>query len=180
MSPICYLAIFSLALASLSPAAALAVPGNSGVAVPPPTVPTSRQFLQAHNEARAAVGVPPLTWNATLLLDALRYSKELRIGCKARPLTAWGTDGIYGRNLFKGFGSRSAADAAAAWVGERRWYDRGANTCAPGQICGAYTQVVWRGTRHLGCARYTCRNGVDTVAVCEYYPPGNVAGERPY
>jgi hypothetical protein len=38
--------------------------------------------------------------------------------------------------------------------------------------------MVWRDTREVGCAVAT-----DTereVWVCEYYPPGNVAGFRPY
>ncbi|EEE60683.1 hypothetical protein OsJ_14158 [Oryza sativa Japonica Group] len=76
----------------------------------------------------------------------------------------------------------TGAEVAAFWADGRRWYDRDAGRCAapPGRTCGAYTQVVWRATTQLGCARRTCRNGVDTVAVCDYYPPGNIVGQRPY
>ncbi|XP_040379706.1 pathogenesis-related protein PRB1-3-like [Oryza brachyantha] len=179
----CLVAVLSLArLASeLSPAAASI---SVSALPPPPAVPvsTSQQFLQVHNEARAAAGLPPLSWNGTLLLDAMRYAGELRRDCRARPLTAWGTDGIYGRSLYKANGRHTGAEAAAFWAESRRWYDRGADRCTapPGRCCGVYTQMVWRATTQLGCARRTCRNGVDTVAVCEYYPPGNYVGQRPY
>ncbi|XP_062183845.1 pathogenesis-related protein PRMS-like [Phragmites australis] len=180
MSPFSYLAIFSLALTSATAAAA---PGDSAPAAgPPKVVSTRQQFLQAHNEARAAAGVPPLAWNATLQLDAMRYAKELRTRCNAHPLVAWGTDGVYGLNLFKGTGRQPTAEAVESWVGEGHWYDRGTGACAApdGRNCGGYTQVVWRATTQLGCSRRVCRNSVDTVAVCEYYPPGNVKSKRPY
>uniref|UniRef100_A0A0E0KNP7 SCP domain-containing protein n=1 Tax=Oryza punctata TaxID=4537 RepID=A0A0E0KNP7_ORYPU len=181
MSPLyCSLvAVLCLLLASASPAAAASI---SVSAVQSPVVPTPEQFLRVHNEARAAVGVPPLSWNGTLQLDAMRYVGELRRDCNLRPLTAWGTAAVYGRNLFKAYGRHTGAEAAAFWADGRRWYDRDAGRCAapPGQTCDAYTQVVWRATTQLGCSRRTCRNGVDTVAVCEYYPPGNYVGQRPY
>ncbi|TVU13473.1 hypothetical protein EJB05_40531, partial [Eragrostis curvula] len=177
MSPFCYLAIFTLALAS-------AAAGDGSYVAGPPKFVTPRQlFLEAHNAARAAAGVPPLSWNATLALDAQRYLNELHSRCNTRPLVAWGTDGVYGRNLFKGHGMGSGADeAVASWVGEGRWYDnRGGECTAPeGETCVHYTQVVWRATTQVGCRRRLCSRGEDTVAVCEYYPPGNVKGQRPY
>ncbi|CAN1173037.1 Pathogenesis-related protein 1B [Linum perenne] len=48
-----------------------------------------------------------------------------------------------------------------------------------GRDCLHYTQLVWRSTKQVGCARVKCRNG-DTYVVCEYYPHGNVVGQRPY
>jgi hypothetical protein len=37
---------------------------------------------------------------------------------------------------------------------------------------GHFTQLVWRATTELGCARAQC-GGIDVV-VCQYDPPGNV------
>ncbi|KAE8785075.1 Pathogenesis-related protein 1C [Hordeum vulgare] len=178
MFPFACVATLTFALASLPPAAALIVPGhhNPGAAV----VPSWTQFLRAHNDARSAVGLPPVTWNWTLELDAMQYANKLRVPCKLSPMR-WTTDGVYGRNLYWASGHHSAAHAVAAWVGERRWYDHRANACAPGKTtCGEYTQVVWNTTRELGCGRRTCQNGLDTVAVCDYFPPGNYVGVLPY
>uniref|UniRef100_A0A0D9W381 SCP domain-containing protein n=1 Tax=Leersia perrieri TaxID=77586 RepID=A0A0D9W381_9ORYZ len=192
MSPFstcCLLITILLSLAATSPAAASI--SVSAVASPPPReLSTPQQFLLAHNEARAAVGVPPLSWNLTLMTDALRYSTELRERCSSLPLDPpWPTDGVYGRNLYKGRGFRNGTEAAAYWLEGRRWYESGkcAASAPRGRCCGAYTQMVWRDTTQVGCVRRPCRclirpcsNVIDTVAVCEYYPPGNQPGQRPY
>ncbi|BAF14300.1 pathogenesis-related protein PRMS [Oryza sativa Japonica Group] len=190
MSPFyCCLAAV-LSLASASPAAA-SISVSAAAEPPANSLLPAEQFLRAHNEARAAVGVPPLAWNATIALDAQRYAGELRASCEARPVWAWGTDGLYGRNLYRGSGPRvrAGADASAHWAEGARWYDRDGDSCAapPGRCCGEYTQMVWRATTQIGCARWLCRClgdtcplVLDTVAVCEYYPPGNIAGQRPY
>lgn len=41
-----------------------------------------------------------------------------------------------------------------------------------------FTQVMWQGTTHIGCARTTkCR---DNFLVCLYKPPGNILGVAPF
>jgi pathogenesis-related protein 1 len=72
----------------------------------------------------------------------------------------------------------SAAEVVNLWVGEGRSYNRAANRCAPGAVCGHYTQVVWRSTRRLGCAVAHCADS--EIWVCNYDPPGNYVGHRPY
>ncbi|EEE60682.1 hypothetical protein OsJ_14157 [Oryza sativa Japonica Group] len=106
MSPFyCCLAAV-LSLASASPAAA-SISVSAAAEPPANSLLPAEQFLRAHNEARAAVGVPPLAWNATMALDAQRYAGELRASCEARPFWAWGTEGLYGRNLYRGSGPRA-------------------------------------------------------------------------
>ncbi|CAH8369080.1 unnamed protein product [Eruca vesicaria subsp. sativa] len=73
----------------------------------------------------------------------------------------------------------TGVDAVAMWVNEQFDYDYSSNTCASGKVCGHYTQVVWRTTEKLGCARVTCNNG-QILVICSYDPPGNNTGERPY
>jgi hypothetical protein len=45
-------------------------------------------------------------------------------------------------------------------------------------VCGHYTQIVWRNTKSVGCA--VARGKGVEVWVCNYDPPGNYAGQRPY
>jgi hypothetical protein len=54
-------------------------------------------------------------------------------------------------------------------------------------VVGHYTQVVWKGTTHLGAARLTLqladdRGNVRTYVaiVCNYDPAGNINGEKPF
>ncbi|CAA6657659.1 unnamed protein product [Spirodela intermedia] len=39
--------------------------------------------------------------------------------------------------------------------------------------------MVWRNSVRVGCARVRCGNGSFFVT-CNYDPPGNVGGKRPY
>ena len=55
------------------------------------------------------------------------------------------------------------------------------NTCAWGKECGHHTQVVWAETRRVGCVVHDCAsNRGATYAICNYNPPGNYEGQRPY
>ncbi|XP_072952244.1 pathogenesis-related protein PRB1-3-like [Typha angustifolia] len=134
-----------------------------------------QDFVKAHNTARAAVGVGQVTWNTTVAAYAQNYAKQ-RIG----DCNLVHSGGPYGENLFEGFGAAfTAADAVNAWVAEKQYYDYNSNTCAAGKVCGHYTQVVWRASTNIGCARVVCNNG-GIFIICDYYPRGNIVGQRPY
>jgi len=130
----------------------------------------------AQNQARRAVGVPDLHWSARLTATAQSWADTLhRRGCamqhSATPSLGENLAWTYGRHM-------RPADVVAMWLGEARNYDRIAGRCVPGAVCGHYMQVVWRGSRDLGCGMAMC--GPAEVWVCNYSPPGNYAGERPY
>jgi len=133
------------------------------------------QMLDAHNQWRQQVGVPPLTWSPQLAAYAQTWADRLlREGkFEHRP------DSPYGENLAWSSGRQlSPADVAAMWGSERQYYHYGSNQCQPGQMCGHYTQMVWRETRQLGCG--VARSGRQEIWVCNYDPPGNYSGRQPY
>ncbi|CAI0458575.1 unnamed protein product [Linum tenue] len=147
---------------------------------PPPVLPTSaRDFLAAHNAARAAVGVPPLTWSPKLSAAAVRTAR-LQARCQFANLTG----SQYGANQMWSSGGGAAAPAPRAvvgkWVAEGKYYDHRSNTCASGHMCGVYTQVVWRKSGQLGCGSATCVKDKASLTICFYDPPGNYVGESPY
>ena len=66
-----------------------------------------------------------------------------------------------------------------AWVSEKANYNHANNRCAPGNVCSHYTQVVWKNSTEVGCAKAFCSNN-SQVWVCNYSPAGNIVGQRPY
>ncbi|GFP96208.1 pathogenesis-related protein pr-1 [Phtheirospermum japonicum] len=135
-----------------------------------------QQFMGVQNAARAALRLQPLAWDPRIARYAAWYANQRRFDCALEH-----SNGPYGENIFWGSGDGwTAAQAAAAWVSERRGYSYRSNACASGQECGHYTQIVWRGTTKIGCARVICYGGKGVFMTCNYNPPGNYIGEKPY
>jgi len=133
----------------------------------------SREMLTAHNAVRARVNVPPLAWSDRLAVVAQQWASRLLRERQFyhRPHSQ------FGENLFEISGARSTpAGVVAGWASEARDFNYRANTCRG--ACGHYTQLVWASTREVGCgvARLKDRE----VWVCNYDPPGNWVGQRPY
>jgi len=59
-------------------------------------------------------------------------------------------------------------------------YTYSTNSCASGKVCGHYTQVVWKNSTKIGCAGVVCSNGGGIIYGCNYDPPGNYSGQKPY
>ncbi|CAA7393764.1 unnamed protein product [Spirodela intermedia] len=134
-----------------------------------------QDYLDLHNEARAQVGVGPMVWDDTVAAYAQSYAYQRRSDCNLVH-----SRGPYGENLFWGFGADfTGRDASELWISERQYYDYNTNSCLAGQQCGHYTQVVWRNSVRLGCARVQCDNGAIFIT-CNYDGPGNYIGQRPY
>ncbi|PHU11047.1 Pathogenesis-related protein PR-1, partial [Capsicum chinense] len=128
-----------------------------------------QQFLAPQNAARSALRLKPLVWDKKLENYAKWYANQRRYDCQLIH-----SNGPYGENIFWGSGNGwSPAQAAAAWVGERRSYNYWYNSCNGEQECGHYTQIVWRETRRIGCAKVICYNGLGVFMTCNYDPPGS-------
>ncbi|MED6113809.1 sts14 protein [Stylosanthes scabra] len=146
---------------------------------PPPLPPAATEFLAAHNEARAAVGVQPLIWSQQLANTTgrlVRLQRD-RMACQFANLTP----GKYGANqLLARGGAVTPRMAVDEWVKQKQYYNHANNSCAPNHRCGVYTQVVWRKSVMLGCAQATCVKEDASLTICFYDPPGNYFGESPY
>jgi len=136
----------------------------------------------AHNAARAAVmpkatpPLPPMAWSSTVAASAQAWANNCVFADTGPP---------YGSNAFAGTGEYTPAEVVAAWVSEDADYDYATNTCSA--VCGHYTQVVWRDSVGLGCGMATCTKnspftggGTWQLWICNYNPPGNYVGEKPY
>ncbi|KAK1584999.1 hypothetical protein QYE76_016938 [Lolium multiflorum] len=136
-----------------------------------------QDFVDPHNAARDDVGVGPVSWDDTVAAYAQSYAEQRRGDCQLVH-----SGGQYGENIFWGSAGAdwSAADAVNSWVSEKQFYDHGSNTCAEDEVCGHYTQVVWRDSTAVGCARVVCDNNGGVFIVCSYNPPGNFEGQSPY
>ncbi len=176
--------VTALAWLVVAPACA---PGDAPGGVPflpgaPGLDPLAQEFVDAHNAVRAGVAPPPAT-----PLPPVGWSDEL-----AGVAQAWAdgcvfehSTGDLGENLaLFSSSSTTATDVVDAWASEVADYDYDANRCAAGAQCGHYTQVVWRDSTTIGCAVTRCDDvagfGPGSLWVCNYDPPGNFIGQRPY
>ncbi|KDP37598.1 hypothetical protein JCGZ_06941 [Jatropha curcas] len=133
-----------------------------------------QDYVNAHNTARAAVGGGPVTWDNTVAAYARNYASQHIGNCRLVH-----SGGRYGENLAGSSGDLSGTAAVQLWVDEKVFYDYNSNTCAAGQVCGHYTQAVWRNSVRIGCAKGKGHNG-GTFITCNYDPPSNYVGRRPY
>jgi uncharacterized protein YkwD len=135
-----------------------------------------------HNRVRAAIPVPLLAWDSSLAASAAAYAAQCMFEHSS-------TKGV-GENLaaYAPPGGQKADAPVDDWAGEGADYDYASNSCAPGKDCGHYTQLVWKSSQRVGCAVQTCSQNSPfgakfpnwDVWVCQYAPPGNVVGQRPY
>ncbi|PWA54514.1 pathogenesis-related protein 1 [Artemisia annua] len=133
-----------------------------------------QDYINAHNAARQEVGVGPMVWDENVASFAQNYANQRQADCQL----VHSQDRQYGENIAWGT-ELTGASAVELWVREKADYDYNSNTCAPGKQCGHYTQVVWRKSVRLGCARVQCNSGAWFVT-CNYDPAGNFNGEKPY
>lgn len=144
-------------------------------------LPTPQQdWLDAHNAARADVGLGPLTWDQDLERDARTWASHLA----ARGAFNHASDlrgRQQGENLWMGTRNRfTPREMVEAWLAEQRHFLPGTfpdvSRTKQWSDVGHYTQIIWPGTRKVGCA--AAPNSRNEVLVCRYWPAGNVIGER--
>lgn len=158
-------------------------------------VPLYQQLiLQAHNQVRSEVGVPDLKWNSEA----------------AKVAQSWSNKCIFQHDLVnKNYGQNLAViaiynsilngnsrviteeeilklipESIKLWADEKNNYDYASNGCSQGEVCGHYTQMVWKSSTSVGCGITQCDDLIDWFSsfylVCNYSPPGNYIDQRPY
>jgi pathogenesis-related protein 1 len=132
--------------------------------------------LSYHNQVRASVGVAPLNWSEKLSQHAANWTTKLAAqGCAI----GHSQDSNYGENIFISSSNHDAVvEAAKAWESEKINYSGEPLNKSLWSQVGHYTQMVWRDTSELGCAKVACAN--DLIVVCNYNPAGNFMGKKPY
>lgn len=139
-------------------------------------------YVNAHNAARRRATpapnppLPDVSWDATVAL----FAKEGSDRC----IMSHRQQNQYGENLFAGTTPATPTEIVDAWDSEKADYDYATNRCS--RVCGHYTQVVWRTSVRIGCSTTTCTmnspfgGGTWYLTACNYAPPGNYVGQKPY
>jgi pathogenesis-related protein 1 len=166
---------------------------GSGEEAGPPEAPQEEQgeferdMLSEHNRARATASptpspaLPALTWSPEAAGKAQAWVEQCRFAHNPNR-------GNLGENIAAATpGGLNSLGVVRNWAAEAAQFDYARNACAPGQVCGHYTQLVWRNTTQLGCAVKECSQNSPFTGftrwnfwVCNYAPPGNLVGQRPY
>jgi pathogenesis-related protein 1 len=136
-------------------------------------VQSRRSFgsLRETNRARQIVGVKPVSWDQKLAASAYAVSKRLSdAGCILKH-SGWG--GV-GENLYMTGRSSpfSFKDAVSLWFKERSSWRRG--------ILNHFTQLVWKDTQRIGCAKSVNHYKNCEIVTCHYWPQGNIIGRSPF
>ncbi|UXI69830.1 CAP domain-containing protein [Tahibacter amnicola] len=130
----------------------------------------------------AVPALPVMRWDTALAATAQAYADQCRWQHSGAP-------GL-GENLNAaaqtvGFPGNQETASVTNWASEAAQYNYAANSCSG--VCGHYTQLVWRSTTAVGCGLRNCTSGSPfanfpnwTIVVCNYSPPGNFTGQRPY
>jgi hypothetical protein len=162
------------------------------------------EALAAHNAVRQAVAqaesmrlggtvvIPDLTWDAGVAAVAQDWADQQAARLQQGLPPEHRPNNAYGENMYWAWSTPDQPDlsptaAVQWWASEQQYYDYDTNTCAAGEQCGHYTQLVWSTTTQVGCGRsvWTATDGMHHVLwVCNYAPAGNLTinGEklRPY
>jgi pathogenesis-related protein 1 len=154
-----------------------AAPGPVGATGSGMTAQEVKDVLDAHTQARAAVGVGPLKWSNDVAKVAQDWADHLaETGqLEHRQPRKYGENVAFNSTLVAGID---------AWAAEKSRF-------APGTLIdnanylsfGHYTQMVWRDSTEIGVGKAVIKTGPYKgilAIVGNYNPGGNVIGQAPY
>jgi len=146
---------------------------------------TTENYAKIHNQLREQhFQGHPLLRNSSLERDAQNYANYLaQTGKFSHDPT--NRSHKYGENLYA-FSRNTTPNLKSIiqkWYNEQQYYNYSNNKCKSGEMCGHYTQIIWKTSQKIGCASAQYQKGRfkgGYVTVCKYYPYGNIVGKRPY
>jgi hypothetical protein len=154
-------------------------PEVTPASLPPPSFVDD--IVTTHNQYRAEIDLPPLTWSETLAEQAQEWADHLATNGGHTLQHSQVAD--QGENLWMGTsGHFSYSDMVNRWGAEQQYFTAGAfpevSSTGSWFDVGHYTQIVWRDTTQVGCG-FASAGGND-ILVCRYNPPGNYMGRSVY
>lgn len=137
---------------------------------------TRNAILKKHNHERQIINIPDLVWSEELAAFAEEWALQLAKedqGIHHRP------PHHYGENIFWSSLVRpDYSEGVQYWNDEKKIYRyKAINGKKEGT--GHYTQVIWKKTEKVGCGCAQSATG-KFFLVCNYDPPGNYIGQKPY
>ena len=141
------------------------------------------RLLASHNRERTAAGLPALHWDSRLAADAEEWARYLAETETFEHAEDEDEEDPQGENLWEGTRASFTPEAMVdMWIEEKKHFKPGIfpNNSRTGNLddVGHYTQLMWRDTGRVGCAKSS--NDENDILVCRYAAAGNVIGERPF
>ena len=148
------------------------------------------EVVDTHNRLRAkesASNMEHMTWSVFLANLAAGWSNECVWKHGNPPAGKNPPHKHVTQNLWASNGNSVNLTAAitGSWYNEKKHYDYDSGHCK--KVCGHYTQVVWAASVQVGCAyrrcnplKGLCDKRACMILVCNYGPPGNYVGAKPY
>ena len=122
----------------------------------------SSTILDIHNRERSAVSVPPLVWSDSLAAGAKTWAEHLATTGEFNHDPNGGAENIAG--FFKGVSA--PGEGQSKWVDEKVHWN--GSTCASGEVCGHYTNMIGSGYKEVGCGTASGSGHPYSILVCRY------------
>jgi hypothetical protein len=165
-------------------------PAPEPAPAPAPQAAFISDVLNAHNNERALYHNSMLQWSDALAASAQQWANTLaQENSGLRHSDTGNGENTYASAAFTSEAPADSiyVDATQSWISEKQFYSYAptGSDCQAGQVCGHFTQVIWRNTTSLGCGRATSQTAdADgwywTYVVCQYSAAGNVTGQHAY
>jgi len=136
--------------------------------------------VNRHNEIRQELYTgADVSWSDTVASTAQAYAEVLA----SKGTMEHDMNTPYGENLAIATYNIDYTTATNMWYEEKPYYDYASNDCISGEMCGHYTQIIWKDTTEIGCGSAIIQTGRfenGVIVVCRYNPSGNYIGVQPY